>query len=248
MLRCFLFVCVFVCCLSLCAAAQSIPDNCKQLIVVQADSWNTVPATLQCYERTDSRSTWRKAGKSFRVVLGKNGIAWDESQSFRLGNKTAPMKKEGDGKAPAGIFPLLYAYGYDTPQQQWKFPYVQVNEQTLCIDDPQSRYYNQVVSRDSIAQADWKSYEDMRRKDELYRLGLIVGYNTQPVQAGKGSCIFMHISTSTPQNSKGTAGCTAMSYEEILQILNWLNEAHKPMLIQMPAAEWRLIKGRLKIY
>lgn len=227
--------------------AQQLPDNCLQLIVVQADSWSTVPATLQRYERANVRAPWRKVGQPFRVAIGKNGIAWDASQAFRPKDSAAPVKKEGDGKAPAGIFPLIYAYGYDAPLRQWKFPYVQVNEQTLCIDDPQSRYYNQIISRDSIVQADWKSYEDMRRKDELYRFGIVVGYNMQPVQAGKGSCIFMHLSAGTPQNPKGTAGCTSMLREEILQLLNWLNASNKPMLIQMPAAEWGAISRGLKI-
>jgi D-alanyl-D-alanine dipeptidase len=186
-------------------------------------------------------------GQPFRVALGKNGMAWDERQSFRPKDKAAPVKREGDGKSPAGIFPLLYAYGYDAPQQQWKFPYIQVNANTLCIDDPQSRYYNQIVSRDSIKQSDWQSYEDMRRKDDLYRLGIVVGYNIKPVQAGKGSCIFMHLSAGTPQNPKGTAGCTAMLHEEILQLLNWLKAANQPMLIQMPSAEWDAVRNALKI-
>ncbi|WP_448520038.1 L,D-transpeptidase family protein [Rhodoflexus sp.] len=242
---------IFCCCVLLWVSrpvrAQQIPETCLQLVVVQADGWSAVPATLQRYERADSRSAWKKVGKPFQVVLGKNGMAWDSSQPFRPQDGSAPIKREGDGKAPAGLFPLLYAYGYDQAQSQWRFPYLQVNESTLCIDDPQSRYYNQVINRDSIAQPDWKSYEDMRRKDELYRLGIVVGYNTQPVHAGNGSCIFMHLSGGTPRQSKGTAGCTAMLRSEILQILDWLHQEKKPMLLQMPVAELKALQHRFRL-
>ncbi len=246
MLRCFLFLFIGSV-MPFFAAAQSLPSDCRQLIVVQTDSWHKITATLTCYQRADERSEWVQAAQPYWVAIGKNGMAWDGRQPFSPKDKTAPIKKEGDGRSPAGIFPLLYAYGYDRPQPSWEFTYMRVNEQTLCIDDPQSRYYNQIISRDSIAKADWKSHEDMQRKDELYRLGIVIGYNTQPVQPGSGSCIFIHLSAGTPQNPKGTAGCTAMLREEMLQLLSWLKATHKPMLVQMPVAEWGAVKNSLNI-
>lgn len=228
-------------------AAQSLPDDCLQLITVTSQDWDKITAILTRYQRADARSAWQQEGPSYRVVTGRNGMAWDARQPFQPQDKKAPFKREGDGKSPAGIFPLLYAYGYDAPQRQWKFPYVQVNEQTLCIDDPKSRYYNQIINRDTVARPDWNSHEQMRRQDELYRFGIVVGYNMSPVEAGKGSCIFMHLSAGTPQKPRGTAGCTAMQRKEILQILDWLDASKKPVLLQMPVAEWRAIRRKLNL-
>lgn len=242
----YLYAC-FVCLLCTSGYAQQLADDCLQLIVVRAAGWSSVSASLQRYERHHSGAAWKKVGREFRVALGKNGIAWDESQTFRPQERHVPFKREGDGKSPAGLFPLLYAYGYDAPRQKWQFPYVQVDERTFCIDDAQSRYYNQVVSTDTIARPDWKSREEMRRPDELYRFGIVVGYNTHPVRAGKGSCIFMHLSAGTPQRPKGTAGCTAMQRVEILEILDWLQAAKQPMLLQLPASEWQTVRKILQL-
>ncbi|MCS6968856.1 MAG: hypothetical protein RMJ44_08930 [Cytophagales bacterium] len=218
------------------ALGQEIPANCLQLIVVESASWTAVQGKLQRYERTDTKSKWKKVGTPIKVVIGKSGMGWDRQQVSKLRDMQAPFKREGDGKAPAGLFPLLCAYGYQLPQKQWKIPYIQVNEKTLCIDDPQSRYYNQIICLDTIAHSDWKSYENMLRQDDLYRLGIVIGYNTAAI-SGNGSCIFMHLREGSTGQARGTAGCTAMLYQDLLQIINWLDAAKKPMLLQLPTCE-----------
>ncbi|MDW8206160.1 MAG: L,D-transpeptidase family protein [Cytophagales bacterium] len=238
---------LIACLLAVQLSAQTLPSNCRQLIVVRSKAWNEVTATLTIYERSHQHAAWKQIGMPYKVVVGKNGMAWDARQSFQPQDKQAPYKQEGDGKSPAGIFPLLYAYGYDSLKENWKFPYVKVNRQTLCIDDPHSRYYNQIINKDTVPHPDWKSHEEMRRTDELYRWGIVVGYNSQPVQAGSGSCIFIHLHSNTPQ-PRGTAGCTAMQGSEILQLLRWLDASQTPLLIQMPESEWQNVRRRLRIH
>ena len=81
--------------------------NTKQLIVVSTKNWSTPTGTLQRYEKTDK---WRKVGKKLDIKLGRNGLGWG------IGLHSIPInakhiKKEGDGKAPAGIFSLfLYVF------------------------------------------------------------------------------------------------------------------------------------------
>jgi len=68
----------------------------------------------------------------------------------------------------------------------------------------------------------------MRRDDELYQLGVVVGYNTDPVVAGRGSAVFLHVWRG-PGTS--TAGCVAMNQADLEQIVAWLDPAKNPRII-----------------
>ena len=64
--------------------------------------------------------------------------------------------------------------------------------------------------------------------DGLYRWGIVVGHNPAN-QPGAGSCIFIHLWRGPGQP---TAGCTAMSEENLPRILAWLDPALDPRLVQ----------------
>ena len=67
--------------------------------------------------------------------------------------------------------------------------------------------------------------------EPLYEIGLVVNHNfPQPIPA-KGSAIFFHIWRNC---SSGTAGCTAMSYDNLERIIYWLDKVKNPVLIQLP--------------
>ena len=83
---------------------------------------------------------------------------------------------------------------------------------------------------------DWSSAEDMRRQDDLYRLVVWVGHNDTPVVPGGGSCIFLHL-RSGPDST--TSGCTAFEPEPMERLLRWLDPAARPVLVQLPDAEYR---------
>lgn len=63
-----------------------------------------------------------------------------------------------------------------------------------------------------------------------HELGIFVAYNSYPVTAGNGSCIFLHI---WKDNATGTAGCTAMKKANLEKILNWLDPKKNPYLVQL---------------
>jgi len=76
----------------------------------------------------------------------------------------------------------------------------------------------------------------MRRRDDLYRLVVWVGHNDAPVVPGGGSCIFLHL-RSGPDAT--TSGCTAFDAEPMERLLRWLDPAARPVLVQLPEAEYR---------
>jgi len=213
-----------------------------QMVVVTTSGWNAVEGRLQRFERASGGKKWQPIGDSFPVVVGKSGLAWGSGMvTVAPVDSADPIKKEGDGRAPAGVFHLSTAFGY-APQEQtgWKMPYVSLTSSVECVDDSNSKFYNRVVDRGTVA-ADWNSSEHMLRPDELYRWGIVVDHNAGPARPGGGSCIFLHIWRGA---GIGTVGCTAMPRERVESLLSWLDPAREPLLVQLPASEYkRLRKG-----
>ena len=98
-----------------------------------------------------------------------------------------------------------------------------------CVDDVNSGYYNTLVVSDT-AKHDYNSFEYMKRNDSLYEYGVWVLYNSNPVVRGNGSCIFIHVWRDV---KSPTAGCTAMSRENILKLIYWLKKKKNPVLLQV---------------
>lgn len=53
----------------------------------------------------------------------------------------------------------------------------------------------------------------------------MVGYNINPTIKGKGSAIFLHVER---RKNSATAGCIAISEDEIKRLLEWLDPAMQP--------------------
>jgi D-alanyl-D-alanine dipeptidase len=204
-------------------AAQNPVGNSDQCLVVMAKDWESPTGVLRAFEGTD-----------IPVVLGKKGLGWGAGLVDPRGE--GPRKVEGDNKVPAGIFALGPAFGYATAEHaRWiKLPYVALTSESEGVDDPHSRYYNQLVERSKVGVVDWHSSEQMRRADDLYKWGIFVAHNPAATP-GAGSCIFIHIWRNP---SAATVGCTAMAEEKLLGLLRWLDPGFHPILVQMPRSEY----------
>ena len=192
----------------------------QQIILVVAKDFQTPKAKLTCYENG------KKIFDTIEVNIGKNGLGWGLGEVTLTQKKNEPHKKEGDKKAPAGIFKLTTIFGYEK-EQNFKMPYLYADKNLICVDDSDSKLYNQITKMPKIAP---KSYENMRRDDKQYKLGVYVGHNKRQIK-NRGSCIFLHV-----QKSKNhpTAGCTSMGIEDIKKITSWLDKSKNPILIQIP--------------
>jgi D-alanyl-D-alanine dipeptidase len=213
------------------APAVKVPfSKSLQAVVVTTGGWNAVSGTARLFERKDAASKWTPVGESFPVVVGRNGLGWDDDTT--LGKPAAFQKREGDGRAPAGLMPLTAAFGRPEKAEAVELPYTRLAEFTECVDDTASHHYNKIVNRMQVGVFDWKSSEKMLAVGDQYDLGVFVGYNTYPVKPGNGSCIFLHV---WKDASTGTSGCTAMEHRNIERIVGWLQPDKDPYLVQMPA-------------
>src|SRR5258705_2956243 len=209
-------------------------DASQQLVVVVTPNWNSTTGTMTRFERPTPTSAWARLGNPIPLVVGRTGIAW--GVGFDDVSADGPHKHEGDGKAPAGIFPLDTAFGF-APRDSMhdvKLPYVQLLPTTDCVDDTASAHYNSVVDRTTVPRVDWNSAEHMREVGQ-YKIGVIVGYNSSPPVKGRGSCIFLHIWAGPDSH---TAGCTAFDEVKLREVMRWLDPGKRPLLVQLTADEY----------
>lgn len=246
--------CLCSCMVAVCAASLAHGGKpaalraSTQILVVTTQDWNGVDGTLQTYERPQARKKWKAVGEPISVVVGKKGLGWGAgvAAAREAGRRGAggPIKQEGDGKSPAGIFRLSTAFGYAAQGQPgWKMPYLNLTSSVECVDDARSKFYNRVLDRASVS-PDWNSSEQMLRPDGLYRWGLVVDHNAEPVTAGAGSCIFLHIWLGT---GVGTTGCTAMAQEQLEGVLARLDPARRPLLVQLPRPQYKKLRRHWKL-
>ncbi len=140
------------------------------------------------------------------VMVGKNGMGWGAglikppARDAHDPMNNDPVKKEGDGKAPAGVFRLSKAFGYDAHEQPgWKMPYVSLTPTIECVDDEKSKFYNTLVDTATVS-PDWGSHENekMRRSDDLYRWGIFVRPQRQSGGAG-WRIVYLHAYMARPR-------------------------------------------------
>ena len=210
----------------------------SQLVVVTTGGWNNIDGKMDAYELKNNK--WIPVLKNIPIVTGRSGLAWGKGLHNEDLNK-GKLKKEGDGNAPAGIFYLSGLFGYNDISS--KMNSLKVDDRTFCVDDTRSSYYNQIVKIDTVKK-DWTSAETMRMKSKVYKYGIFIDYNVNPTEAGKGSCIFMHIWS---KSDRPTAGCTAMTEANILKLIGFLDKNKNPILVQLPQSEYDKLKRVYKL-
>jgi len=180
-------------------------------------------------ERESADDEWHAVAGPIDVNLGRNGLGWGEGEHQMPQPTGFPIKHEGDGRSPAGVFRIPFAFGYPPASEATnvRLPYIPVTETLAGVDDVNSKYYNQVVDASTVTK-DWDSNETMLRPDGLYHWGAFIAHNPG-CEPGRGSCIFFHLWSGPGQP---TAGCTAMAEENVVKLLSWLDPAKEPRLVQ----------------
>jgi len=212
-------------------------SSANQVLLVTSDSWDAPRGELQRFTRRDG--VLEPVGAAIQVILGRSGLGWGIGLHAPAGEAGEPHKREGDGRSPAGVFALTSAFGYaSAPPAGVQSEWIPVSKRWFCVDDVASDYYNQVLEWPASRGAKpWNSAETMRRRDDQYRLGMLVDHNgidrprTEGTPAGHGSCIFLHLWRSS---SGTTAGCTAMDDASMVDLLTWVDPAQTPVLVQLP--------------
>jgi uncharacterized protein YijF (DUF1287 family)/L,D-peptidoglycan transpeptidase YkuD (ErfK/YbiS/YcfS/YnhG family) len=218
-----------------------IPAETRQLVTVVTSEWGAGRARLAWWQRY-SDGHWIRKGGPVEAVVGSAGLGWGRGiHPAELGKTLGgPEKREGDNRAPAGVFRLSQATGYAEAPRGSRIEYHRASPALRCIDDPASPFYNQLREAPADGKRTWASDEPMLRSDGMYALAIAVDHNRDPVQPGAGSCIFIH-----PWLAPGvpSPGCTMLARAPVERLMRWLDPAAHPLLVQLPRVAFRAVRG-----
>jgi len=212
-----------------------------QVLLVTTADWNASAGTLQRFERT-SDGVLAKVGPPMAVWVGKQGMAWRSDEGAPPPAVEGPVKREGDGRSPAGIlaFGDLWGYAEGAPAGV-RLPYRRATDCDRCVDDPDHPDYNRLLRLPSAqAPVTWRSAEQLLLDTEHYRHMVVIHYNDARPRPGAGSCIFLHVAVPP---GLATAGCTALTVGDLLDLLRWLDPARQPLLVQVPMPAFALARA-----
>lgn len=183
-------------------------ERTRQLLVVEAAGYDSASATLSWWE-LQGEGGWACVGRT-PAAIGRAGLAL--------------LKREGDGKTPAGRFRMGTGFGA-APKPGGEWPYRITDAHDYWVDDPQSPDYNRWVRYAGDPAGRWRSYE--RLDIPLYEKAAVIGCNVNPIVPGRGSAIFLHI-WSGPQSP--SAGCVTTSREQVVRTLRWMRPDAEPAM------------------
>lgn len=213
-------------------APRTILGDARELITAVTADWTSTKVELRRFRREGA--TWKPVGSEWPGVIGRSGAAWGSGVhgSGAPAGRSGPIKREGDGKSPAGVFALGASYGYaKTAPSGTRISYTTVDDAWKCVDDPASKSYNRVLDRRTV-DVDWRSAEDMRRADPLYTWVVDVAHNATR-SPNAGSCIFLHVWGGA---DGATLGCTAMAEPVLADLIKTLDPS--AVFVLLPKAEY----------
>lgn len=219
------------------SAAEAVPTESRQLVVVTVPGWDSDEGVLRRFQRNGAEGHWVEVDGPTAVTIGRAGAAW--GRGLHPAQSSEPQKKEGDGRAPAGVFAIGEAFGYGE-RVATGLKYAPMQPTQYCIDVPDSPLYNRIVDTRVVGEAAIEgSTEPMRRDvhvngDARYKIGFVIQHNPDNL-AGGGSCIFAHLWKAP---GEATAGCTAMAEPAMRGLLSWLQEDQRPVFVLLPQAEY----------
>ena len=156
--------------------------------------------------RLKNKDTLKIDEFSFKCCIGKKGL------------KT--KKVEGDLATPKGTYLLkkLYYRSDKFKKVETSLPKIKIRKNMGWCNDPKNMFYNSLIKIRKKVQ-----HEKMYRKDRKYDLVIVIDYNLKKPIPFKGSAIFIHLT----QNYKPTAGCIALSKNDMLVLLKIINKKTK---------------------
>jgi L,D-peptidoglycan transpeptidase YkuD (ErfK/YbiS/YcfS/YnhG family) len=177
------------------AACDVGSADAQQVVVVDSSGTR---ASVEACSRTREGTYVRDLGP-YSGYVGRSGVS------------SAASKREGDGATPAGVYPLRSGFGIKADPglaQGWD----RVDSSDVWVDDPDSSLYN--TQQRLPADGRWSSAETLANAP-AYNYAQVIGYN-ESATPGRGSAIFLHVSTGGP-----TAGCVSVSTSALLGLMRW---------------------------
>jgi len=197
------------------AAAPNFPvpvevGNATQVITVKSSgSYATVTAWAK------GSAGWKSVLSTTAGRVGSNGVV------------AGSTRRQSTYTTPSGTYTLTEGFGVEAGGTN--MPYTRVNSTHWWVEDPESKFYNQMHT---AAGADFPLTESGDRGSEhlvnyptQYAKALVINFNRWPAVPGRGAGIFLHVN-----GSGATAGCVSVPRATMDRIMGWVQPGAHPRI------------------
>jgi L,D-peptidoglycan transpeptidase YkuD (ErfK/YbiS/YcfS/YnhG family) len=211
-----LLAAAFVVALALPAVAGAAPGVNPNLMRGLGRSGQVVEIATRGMRTTFATArTYRLTYAGWRPVFGPMParVGW-------AGLKRPTKRVAGDGTTPIGVYGIPYGFGSRPNPGLRGFDWRRLRPGDCWSGTPAD--YNRWVERTPCAPED----EDLwRNAHRAYRYAAVLDFNYRHPVFGRGSGIFLHVSTHSP-----TEGCVSLPERGLLDILDWMKPGVKVVI------------------
>lgn len=184
--------------------------NASQLITVKASGSS---ATVTAWAK--GASGWKAQFSTASGRVGSNGVT------------DGATRRQSTYTTPTGTYTMTEGFGVEAGGTA--MPYTVVGSTHWWVQDPESKFYNQMHTE---AGADFPLTESGERGSERlinyptqYAKALVIDFNRWPAVPGRGAGIFLHVN-----GSGATAGCVSVPRSTMDRIMSWVTPAGHPRI------------------
>lgn len=214
----------------------NIPDDCLQVIVVTADSFESTEGTLSVLWRDKSDlKSWNTRTEKLHAFLGEGGVgrAIDDSKQTPVGSFPLGQTFGHSPNPDISVGNYFVAQHDDFWDTDWKHWLVEIAKGA-----PVDSTYNTCVHQDPGHEAERigpnGDDDDDDPENAQYNYAILVDHNPEN-RPGFGCAIFLH----TDADECPTWGCIAIDEEELRNTLEWLEPGANPHLsVIVEDPEW----------
>jgi len=186
---------------------------------VEASRYDTTVATLVAWQSV--RGCFVPVAGPWNARIGRSGLS--------------DRHREGDGTTPTGAYgigPTMYG---SAPDPGVHYLYHRLRCGDWWDEDPASALYNTFEHVACGTAPDFGGdSEALWTEMPAYEHFAVITYNMHPVVRGRGSAIFLHVSTGAP-----TDGCVSLPLRRLDLLLRWLRPDRHPIVVIGTASEIR---------
>jgi L,D-peptidoglycan transpeptidase YkuD (ErfK/YbiS/YcfS/YnhG family) len=187
-----------------------VPPATRQVIVVRAPALRTTYATTYLWQRRGE--CWRRVAGPWTARVGRSGLS--------------ARHVEGDGTTPTGTYALDDTVYGNRPDPGVRYRYHRIVCGDWWDEDAASPSYNTFRHlRCGVRPPFRAESEGLWKATAAYRYLIPIRYNADPIVAGRGSAIFLHVQRPNPTN-----GCISLPERQLVKTLRWLRPADEPRI------------------
>nr|WP_252981071.1 L,D-transpeptidase family protein [Streptomyces chartreusis] len=167
-------------------------------------------------------TAWQKGASGWKVKYSTN--------AGRVGSNgvtDGATRRQGTLTTPSGTYTITEGFGVKSGGTT--LPYTRVNDSHWWVQDPRSKYYNQMHTASGadfpLTESGERGSEHLINYPTQYAKAMVINFNRWPATPGRGAGIFLHI------NGRGaTAGCVSVPSSTMDRLMSWIKPTAHPRI------------------